>query len=195
VTTVDRLSGGRAVLGVGVGDLEPGFTAFGEETELRGRAERLDEALRIVTGLWSGEPFSFSGRHFTVEEVTFRPTPIQRPRVPVWVGGVWPRRGPVRRAARWDAAMLGFKEGADGKDVEMQPEDVRALAAEVRRQRGPLDGYELVMGGGARRPDEDDAREHMRAMAAAGATWWIEWVAPCGPEDAFRQVRRGPILL
>jgi hypothetical protein len=50
------------------------------------------------------------------------------------------------------------------------------------------------MGGGARRPDEADAREHMRAMAAAGATWWIEWIAPCRPEDAIRQVQRGPIV-
>jgi len=194
VTTVDHLSGGRAVLGVGVGDLEPGFTAFGEQTALRDRAARLDESLAIITGLWTGEPFAFRGRHFQVDEIVFRPVPRQRPRVPIWVGGVWPRRGPVRRAARWDAAMLGFKEGPDGRDVDMQPDDVRALVEEVGRLRGgSLDRFDFVMGGSARTPDEGAARERVRAMAAAGATWWVEWIAPCEPEVAFATVRRGPL--
>ena len=194
VATVDRLSGGRAILGVGVGDLELSFTAFGEEADLRLRAERLDEALEVVAGLWTGEPFSFQGRHFAVRKVVFQPTPVQRPRVRIWVGGVWPRRGPVRRAARWDGAMLGWKEGPEGKDVEMEPNDVRALVDEVRRQRGgSLDGYDFVMGGGQRQADEGAERERLRSMALAGATWWMEWIAPCAPEDAFRKVRRGPL--
>ena len=194
VATVDRLSGGRAILGVGVGDLELSFTAFGEETDLRLRAERLDEALELVAGLWTGEPFSFEGRHFAVRKVVFQPTPVQRPRVRIWVGGVWPRRGPVRRAARWDGAMLGWKEGPEGKDVEMEPNDVRALVDEVRRQRGgSLDGYDFVMGGGQRQADEGAERERLRSMALAGATWWMEWIAPCAREDAFRKVRRGPL--
>ena len=194
VATVDRLSGGRAILGVGVGDLELSFTAFGEETDLRKRAERLDEALTVVAGLWTGEPFSFTGRHFAVGEVVFQPTPVQRPRVPIWVGGLWPRRGPVRRAARWDGAMLGWKEGPEGKDVQMQPDDVRALVQEVGRQRGGSPGgYEFVMGGGERGADEGAERERLRAMALAGATWWMEWIAPCTIEEAFRRVRRGPL--
>jgi alkanesulfonate monooxygenase SsuD/methylene tetrahydromethanopterin reductase-like flavin-dependent oxidoreductase (luciferase family) len=196
VATVDLLSGGRALLGVGVGDLELSFTAFAEETELRVRAAMLDEALEIVSGLWTGEKFAFAGRHFQVSEIVCRPTPLQRPRVPIWVGGVWPRRGPVRRAARWDGALLGFKEGPDGKDLPMQPEDVRALVGEVRRLRGgSLDGYEFVMGGNERRPDEDAVREHVRAMASAGATWWVEWIAPCAPKEAFDKVTRGPLRI
>jgi alkanesulfonate monooxygenase SsuD/methylene tetrahydromethanopterin reductase-like flavin-dependent oxidoreductase (luciferase family) len=193
VATIDHLSGGRAILGVGLGDLEPGFTAFAEETDLRVRAERLDEALAIIAGLWNGEPFSFAGRHFSVREITFRPPPVQRPRVPIWVGGHWPRRGPVRRATRWDGAMLGWKEGPEGRDVEMQPNDVRELVTEVGRLRGSLDGYEFVMGGRERREDEDAERAHLRAMEAAGATWWMEWVARCTPEEAFLKVRRGPL--
>ena len=193
VTTVDRLSGGRAILGVGVGDPELSFTAFGEELELGLRAELLDEALKIVTGLWTGEPFAFSGRHFKVSEIVFQPTPVQHPRVPIWVGGLWPRRGPIRRAARWDGAMLGWKVGPGGKDVQLRPDDLRALVEEVRRHRGSLDGYEFIMGGGQRPPDEDAELERLRAMAAAGATWWMEWVAPCSPEEALRQVARGPL--
>ena len=90
--------------------------------------------------------------------------------------------------------MLGWKEGPEGKDVEMEPSDVRALVDEVRRQRGgSLDGYDFVMGGRERGPDDDADLEHLRAMAAAGATWWVEWVAPCSTEDALRRVTRGPL--
>ena len=90
--------------------------------------------------------------------------------------------------------MLGWKEGPERKDVEMEPNDVRALVDEVRRQRrGSLDGYEFVMGGGQRQADEGAERERLRSMALAGATWWMEWIAPCAPEDAFRKVRRGPL--
>jgi len=89
--------------------------------------------------------------------------------------------------------MLGWKVGQEGKDVEMQPEDLRALVEEVRRQRGSLDDYEFVMGGRERGANEEAELEHLRAMAAAGATWWVEWVAPCSAEDALRRVARGPL--
>jgi hypothetical protein len=89
--------------------------------------------------------------------------------------------------------MLGWKEGPEGRDVEMQPNDVRELVTEVGRLRGSLDGYEFVMGGRERREDEDAERAHLRAMEAAGATWWMEWVARCTPEEAFLKVRRGPL--
>src|SRR5438045_2005734 len=78
--TLDHLSGGRLTLGVGLGDLsDPGFGAVGEATDNVERAGLLDEALDIIVGLWSGEPFSYEGRHFHLEEVTFRPRPVQQP--------------------------------------------------------------------------------------------------------------------
>jgi alkanesulfonate monooxygenase SsuD/methylene tetrahydromethanopterin reductase-like flavin-dependent oxidoreductase (luciferase family) len=96
--TLDRLSGGRLVLGVGLG--EPAtdeFGSFGEPTDPKVRAAMLDEGLEVLTRLWSGETVSFSGRHYRVDEVAFQPTPAQRPRIPIWVAGAWPRRGPRRR--------------------------------------------------------------------------------------------------
>lgn len=198
VATLDRLSGGRAVLGVGVGDTnDPTFERLGEETDLRTRAAMLDEGLAIIDGLWRGEPISFKGRHYRVSDVALRLTPLQRPRVPIWVGGLWPRRGPVARAARWDGAILGWKVGppqGNGKEVEMTPDDVRQLVAEIGclRPQG-LDGYDFVMGGRRRNPDEAAERDWLREMAAAGATWWMDWVPP-GPADEMRHaVRRGPL--
>ncbi|MBV9856552.1 MAG: LLM class flavin-dependent oxidoreductase, partial [Streptosporangiaceae bacterium] len=103
VTTLDRLSGGRMVLGAGLGaPLEDEYATFGEPSEPRVVAARLDEGLTALDLLWSGEPVSFRGEHVVVDGVTFRPVPVQRPRVPVWVGGYWPNKAPMRRAARWD---------------------------------------------------------------------------------------------
>ena len=90
-TTLDRLSNGRLILGVGIGSPAYGdFGIFHEPADERVRAELLDEGLDILAGLWSGERFSYQGRHFTLDPVRFTPTPVQRPRIPVWVGGVLP---------------------------------------------------------------------------------------------------------
>ena len=91
--TLDVLSGGRMILGVGIGSPAYGdFGIFGEPTGERDRAELLDEGLAVLAGLWTGEKFSYRGRHFSVDPVRFTPTPVQRPRIPVWVGGVLPAR-------------------------------------------------------------------------------------------------------
>jgi len=122
--TLDVLSGGRLVFGVSLGSLgQEEFEAFGEDPDPRVRAERLDEGLEIVSGLWSGEPFSFRGRHYRVDQTVFRPTPVQAPRIPVWVAGQWPNRRPFRRAARWDGVFpthrdIGFNDLIPVEELE-----------------------------------------------------------------------------
>ena len=92
---VDALSGGRFTLGVGLGGgPNAEFAAFGEDPDPRARAERLDEGLAILDGLWSGEPFSFEGEHHRVIGAHFLPRAVQEPRIPVWVAGRWPNRRP-----------------------------------------------------------------------------------------------------
>ena len=94
--TLDRLSGGRVILGVGLGS--PPYADFGifhEPTANRERAALLDEGLEVLAGLWTGERFSYQGTHFTLDPVRFSPVPVQQPRIPVWVGGVLPAAGPV----------------------------------------------------------------------------------------------------
>ena len=90
VATVDRLSEGRVTLSVGLGAIDSGFAAFGEESDRRVRAELLDECLDIVTGLWAGQPFSYDGKHYKVQPTEF-PTigeTVQQPRVPIWCVGM-----------------------------------------------------------------------------------------------------------
>lgn len=104
LATLDRLSDGRVMLGAGLGST-PDYTTFGTEYEPRVLAARYDEALEIIDGLWSGEPFSYDGTHYTVEEAVLRPTPVQEPRIPIVIGGWWPHKGPIHRGARWDGIM------------------------------------------------------------------------------------------
>jgi Luciferase-like monooxygenase len=66
------------------------------------RAEKLEEGLEVLNGLWSGETFSFQGKHYQVTDTQMLPKPLQSPRIPIWLAGGWPRRKPLRRAAHWD---------------------------------------------------------------------------------------------
>jgi alkanesulfonate monooxygenase SsuD/methylene tetrahydromethanopterin reductase-like flavin-dependent oxidoreductase (luciferase family) len=191
--TLDRLSGGRLVLGVGLG--EPAtdeYGSFGEPTDPKVRAAMLDEGLEVLTRLWSGETVSFSGRHYRVDEVAFQPTPAQRPRIPIWVAGAWPRRGPLRRAARFDGSAP-LKLDDQGELVPLDAEDVRGLLAVVgglRQEQGPFD----VLVGGISPEDPAAARDQLAELAEAGVTWWQETVDPRQTDlDAFRRrVRQGP---
>ena len=115
-TTVDRLSGGRLVLGVGLGTPpETEFGWFGDVEDLAVRAEMLDESLDVLRGLWSGEPYAFSGRHYQLHDMTFQPVPVQQPRIPIWVAGGWPNLAPFRRAARYDG-VFPLDAASDGME-------------------------------------------------------------------------------
>lgn len=180
--TLDRLSGGRLVLPVGLGALDDGaFGNVGEATEARTRAEMLDESLAILEGLRSGEPFGFDGRHYRFGPMTFRPTPVQQPRIPIWVVGACPKERSVRRALRYDGIM---PQATD-------PVAICDLAAFIARERpaaaGPLD---IVVEGTTR--DAKDAST-VRALANAGATWWIEsdWTGAT-VDSLRRRIAGGP---
>jgi alkanesulfonate monooxygenase SsuD/methylene tetrahydromethanopterin reductase-like flavin-dependent oxidoreductase (luciferase family) len=190
-TTLDRLSGGRLVLGVGLGaPPEDEYGTFGEPGDPATLAGRLDEGLEVLTGLWSGRPFSFSGRHHRVTEASFQPTPLQRPRIPVWVGGAWPGTGPFRRAARWDG-VVPMKAG--GEPEPLTPDELAGVVAAVRAHRPGGEPFEVVAGGVT---GEDPAadRDLVGGLAGAGATWWSEWLTPLrGDLDTIGdRVRRGP---
>jgi alkanesulfonate monooxygenase SsuD/methylene tetrahydromethanopterin reductase-like flavin-dependent oxidoreductase (luciferase family) len=177
--SLDHLSNGRLVLGVGLGDTgesvggDVSFTHFSETLDARVRGQMLDEGLAVLAGLWSGEPFHFEGRYYRVQEVTLLPVPIQKPRIPVWVGGGFPLKGPMQRAARWDGACLYHH-----RTHLMSPDDIRTLRSFVQEQRGNLDGYDIAVGGSPRRADWEEERDYIWSLAEAGATWWVEYIPP-----------------
>ena len=167
--TLDRLSGGRLVLGVGLGSPLEEFSAFGDEATPPVLGDRLDEALDVVTGLWRGTPFDYAGTHYTVRDAQFLPAGA----VPVWVAGTTPHRRPLRRAARFDGLVLATVTPERGIDP-VTPELLTAAVGEVRHRRGDLAGFEVVV-----LCPTVPTPEEVAAYAGAGATWlmvtgWID---------------------
>jgi alkanesulfonate monooxygenase SsuD/methylene tetrahydromethanopterin reductase-like flavin-dependent oxidoreductase (luciferase family) len=186
--TLDRLSNGRLVLPVGLGTTDDAaFGNVGEPTEARIRAERLDESLAILVGLWSCEPFSFAGRHYRFDQpMTFRPTPIQRPRIPIWVVGAWPHERSLRRTLAWDGIYAQADGVAGIRDV--------ARWAEAAWPAAERDRTWDVVAEGRTAPNEPAAAAATVAeYADAGATWWIESVWEHGSVESIRRrIEAGP---
>jgi probable F420-dependent oxidoreductase len=173
-TTLDHLSGGRVILGVGLGtppQLEYG--AFGEDPDLRVAAQKLDEGLDILAGLWSGEPFSYAGQHYQLEEMVFLPRPVQTPRIPIWVAGKWPNKPPLRRAARWDGIC---PERLDRQ--RLTPDEWRDILAYFRQHRTTSAPFEAVHFDTTPGDDPEAAAAKVQPYADAGVTWWIEYITP-----------------
>jgi alkanesulfonate monooxygenase SsuD/methylene tetrahydromethanopterin reductase-like flavin-dependent oxidoreductase (luciferase family) len=165
VAVLDRLSGGRMVFGAGLGgDSRRELSAFGEERDPRARAALLDEALELVADLWRGEAVTRAGGAFVLDDAVVRPTPLQQPRPPVWLGCVWPHRRPLVRAARYDGVF------PVSHTASLTGDDVRALLEIVGEHRpegaGPFD----VVLVNHERPGLDRLAE----LGGAGATWWLQ---------------------
>jgi alkanesulfonate monooxygenase SsuD/methylene tetrahydromethanopterin reductase-like flavin-dependent oxidoreductase (luciferase family) len=174
--SLDRLSGGRLILGVGIGSPAYGdFGIFHEPSADRVRADMLDEGLDVLNGLWSGERFSYAGQHYTVDPVRFTPAPVQRPRVPVWVGGVLPAIRPIARAARWDGVVpIRF---AQRSLTRPSAADIAGVRDRITASRGSAAGFDVVVW--AEVAPEPTAVPALAApYRAAGATWWIETAKP-----------------
>jgi len=168
--SLDHLSKGRVVVGVGLGFQSSDFAAFGEETNLRVRAEKLDEGVMVLSGLWTGEAFSFDGEHYQVNGVRFLPRPVQFPRIPIWVAGGWPNRKPFRRAARWDGVYVMTKK-ADSQS--MRPEDVREMVAYVKAYRESSEPFDVAFADETSSNPKQGA-EMVEPYREAGVTWWLE---------------------
>jgi alkanesulfonate monooxygenase SsuD/methylene tetrahydromethanopterin reductase-like flavin-dependent oxidoreductase (luciferase family) len=165
---VDHLSGGRLVLGVGLGEPPEEHTAYGRSADRATLADRLDEGLEVLTGLWAGEPYSHHGEHFTVQDALYLPVPLQRPRIPVWVSCTFPHTRPLARAARWDGAILAAV-GAGGTIDPVTPGQVRDAVTSIAAQRGPDAGPLAVALVTPGLPPEQERA----AYADAGVTWLL----------------------
>jgi len=96
LSTIDVLSGGRVTAGVGVGWMEAEFAALG--VPFQGRGGLSDEYIKAMIALWTEDRPAFHGEHVQFENIGFDPKPVQRPHIPVWIGGN--SRSAIRRAAR-----------------------------------------------------------------------------------------------
>lgn len=193
-TTLDHLSHGRFIFGVGAGDgSDHGFTHFGEERDVKERAKLLDESLEVLQGLWSGHPFSYSGEHYHVQEITFLPPPVQTPRIPIWIAGLWPRTGPMARAARFDG-VNAFTKREDGTFGDLTPAAIQQLKRFMDEHHTASTPFDIVTGARVFEAVADDqAQALLQAYAAAGTTWCLENIWPQRAVDEVRAaIQNGP---
>jgi alkanesulfonate monooxygenase SsuD/methylene tetrahydromethanopterin reductase-like flavin-dependent oxidoreductase (luciferase family) len=190
--TLDRLSGGRLVFGAGLGSLPAEFTAFGERGDAKHRAQRLDESLHVLNELWGGQAVTYSGQHVTAADVTMLPTPVQRPRIPIWCAGRWPSKAPFRRAARWDGVMPTHADYGLGET--MPPDELEAVLRYTRAHRTAPGPFDVALEGWTDGSAADRGAAKVAPYAQAGMTWWIEalgwWRGTT--DDALARVRQGP---
>jgi alkanesulfonate monooxygenase SsuD/methylene tetrahydromethanopterin reductase-like flavin-dependent oxidoreductase (luciferase family) len=188
VATLDVLSGGRVIFGAGLGGpIEDEYASFGDTTDPKELAGRLDEGLDLLARYWSGDPVSHQGRHYRVDDVTLLPATVQRPRPPVWIAGYWPNRRPMRRAAAWDGAAPLFLSARHGHPptTDELSELVRYIEEHRSDRRG--EPFDIVVGG-ATHPGT--ATDVIRPLIEAGATWWDERL----PQDEPGFDQLGPVL-
>jgi len=198
--SLDHLSKGRLIFAAGLGGdsgRQVEWENFGEAMDLKVRAGLLDEGLAVMTGLWSGKPFSYEGQHYQVKESLFEPTPVQTPRIPVWIAGRWPNKAPFRRAAKWDGLFPLFEE--KGANVLVQLKDAVDY---IRQLRPDFGSFDIVYCG--RTADQSAAQSVsiVNSFAEAGATWWLEdfapekfevgWGTPQQLAEARARIRQGP---
>lgn len=193
--TLDHLSRGRVILGVGLGwPRFDDFERFGDEGDEKIRAERLDEGLQVLQGLWRGEPFEYVGKHFQIAQNTvFLPKPYgDKAFIPIWVGGGrWPRkRRPFRRAARFNGCYPEY-HSKDGTKVANYFENLKTY---IKRFRANLDAFDFVVMGQAPRKQEPIDAFFAPILKTGTITWWIEkvynWAGNL--ETIRKKVRKGP---
>jgi len=161
--SLDVLSGGRLTFAAAIGSMDSEFTAFGASADLRVRAAALDAGLDDLRALWSGSPVG-------PESVRMVPGPRQPTGIPIWCGGRWPNKAPLRRAARFDGVMPTF---IDQKSRVVPPEELAEAVSYIAGVRGSLDGFDIAMEG-ATSPGSSVASYEVGAYERVGLTWWIE---------------------
>ncbi|MHA1986580.1 MAG: LLM class flavin-dependent oxidoreductase [Promethearchaeota archaeon] len=189
-TSLDHLSNGRLILGVGLGAPEYDFTTFGEDFNASTRAKKLDEGLEIIKGLWSGKSFSYKGDFFQIKEVRFTPTPFHD-NIPIWVAGTWPNKRPFQRAALYDGV---FPINVDWQK-SLAPDELRHITEIIKQNRPSLDNFDVVITGNTP-GDQKKGFQIVKPYIEAGATWWCENINLMrfsnSPKLLLERIRQGP---
>ena len=194
LVTLDEISGGRVILGAGLGgggkeDAGRDFSAFGEPDDYATLAEIGDEALDVITGLWSGEEFTYSGEHFQVDHVTFLPKPVQEPGIPIWIGGV--TKAAIRRAVRYDGWVPGGPSPTVG-EAGLSLDEVERIINQIDEMRELGGAFDVCYG--FEFPPEPELREWIERGEEIGITWMQEMIfgLKYNGEGALERIRSGP---
>lgn len=194
---LDHLSEGRLTLGLGAGAVWMGWHAFPDEVTDKGsRAEMLDETIDILDLLYQRRQFDYDGKHYRLkltllDEQYYPPKPLQQPRIPLWMVGIWPRMKSMRRVLKCDG-LLPQKMNTQGQFEEVTPEDIRAMKAFIDEHRTRTTPFDIVVEGKRGELTPDQLNEKLKAWAEAGATWWIDGLWEYTEEQALGRIQMGP---
>ena len=175
VMTLDQLSGGRAILAVGLGAVDPGLgSQSGEVQDRKVRAAMLDEGIDLMRGLWDGEP-TFSGEHYSVDftprtDLAVTSRPVQK-RIPIWLVGPWQREKSMRRVLRCDGLLPNIV--GDKGPRQPTPDEYVAMR-EWLAEHGARPDIDIIMEGETPADDAEAAADIVGPFRDAGATWWLE---------------------
>lgn len=168
--TLDHLTDGRLILGVGLGYSEVEFDTFSEESNQKVRAEKVDEGLDVLICLWSGKTFNYRGKYYGIKDAQFLPKPVQSPRIPIWICGGWPnRKAPFRRASKWDGIIAICTENRAISPTEI--EEIKRYIASQRVSRETFDIVVILWSEGIHTQEE---QKEVERYEKAGVTWWLE---------------------
>lgn len=193
---LDRLSEGRLTLGLGAGAVWMGWQAFPDEvTDTRARAEMLDETIDILTLLYQRQPFDYNGQHFhlkltQLDVMHYPPQPVQQPRIPLWVVGLWPRPRSMQRVLKADGVILE-KRAETGQEADLTPADVRDVRAFVQAERTLTTPFDIVVQGNTNQLVPAERQEKLLEWEASGATWWIENLIGLSEAEALARLAAG----
>jgi hypothetical protein len=194
---LDRLSDGRLTLGLGTGAVWMGWQAFPDvPTDTKVRAGMLDETIDILTLLYQRKPFDYDGQYYhlkltLLDEGYYPPKPVQQPRIPLWVPGIWPRMKSIRRLLKCDG-LLPQKMNENGELVTVTPGDLRQMKAYIDANRTLTTPFDCVVEGKVGDLDQAQAKDVLQEWADSGATWWVEGLWEASEEQAEERIQQGP---
>ncbi len=193
---LDHLSDGRLTLGLAMGAVWMGWHAFPDEVaDTKARAAMLDETIDILTLMYRSKPFDYDGQFYQLkltelDEMYYPSRSVQKPRVPLWCAGVWPRPKSMQRVLRCDGIIVE-KLNAAGEPEEVTPEDIRQIEAYVREERSMTTPFDIVTIGKSGGLNEQQVEDKLMPWIEAGITWWIEGMWEETEEATLQRIRQG----
>jgi hypothetical protein len=193
---LDYLSEGRLILGLATGAAWMGWQAFPDTvTETRARAEMLDETIDILTLMYQRKQFDYDGNHYHIKLTAldlmyFPPVPLQQPRIPIWVPGVWPRMKNMRRVLKCDG-IFPARMNAEGKFEDVTPQDLCQMRDYIFANRTLTTPFDIVVDGKTGGLSPAEVQDKLRPWEAAGMTWWIESTWDLSEDQLVARMREG----
>lgn len=190
MATLDRLSDGRLIGGIGLGDDGwSEFSAFGEAVDAVVRGQMLDEALELLQRFLTGEPVTYTGRHYVVHSPPLLPRPRQSP-LPIWGACRWPNRKPLARIANLQGCFPIFPTA--GPIPPPEPANIRELRGALTAL-GAQPTIDITVRCALSREDPARVPDIVSELEESGVTWMLENFPPGEPPDRVAEVvEKGP---